>query len=81
MNYEKASICRKYKCYIMIQLTVLEQFIFIRQANQKIAIFITIINKGFKFQKYVCNRWHTLLMMSMNFCYIAILKVKHVGYH
>ena len=23
-------------------------------------------NKGFKFQSYVCNRYHDLLMLSMN---------------
>ena len=24
------------------------------------------LNKNFKFQPYVCNRWHDLLMMSKN---------------
>ena len=30
-------------------------------------------NKGFKFQTYVCNRYHELLMLSMIFSNIAIL--------
>ena len=38
------------------------------------------LNKGFKFQPYVCNRCHDLLMMSMNFSDIAILKIKNADY-
>ena len=38
------------------------------------------LNKGFKFQTYVCNRCHDLLMMSMNFCNVAILKIKNANY-
>ena len=38
------------------------------------------LNKGFKFQTYVSNSCHDLLMMSMNFCYIAILKIKNANY-
>ena len=34
------------------------------------------LNKGFKFQSYVCNRRHDLLMMSMNLTDIAILNIK-----
>ena len=30
------------------------------------------LNKGFKFQKYVCNRCHDLLIISMNLSNIAI---------
>ena len=37
-------------------------------------------NKWFKFQPYVCNRCHDLLMMYMNLSYIAILKTKSAGY-
>ena len=29
------------------------------------------LNKGFKFQRYECNRCHDLLMMSMNLSNIA----------
>ena len=34
------------------------------------------LNKGFKFQPNICNRYHDLLMMSMNFSDIAILNIK-----
>ena len=30
------------------------------------------LNKGFKFQQYVCNRCHDLLIISMNLSNIAI---------
>ena len=35
------------------------------------------LNKGFKFQSYICNRCHDILVMSMNLD-IAILKIKIV---
>ena len=38
------------------------------------------LNKGFEFQTYVCNRYHDLLMMSMNLSDIAILKIKNADY-
>ena len=38
------------------------------------------LNKGFKFQPNVCNRWHDLLMMSMNLSDIAILNIKGSDY-
>ena len=34
------------------------------------------LNKGFKFQSYVCNRCRHLLMMSMNLSNIYILTLK-----
>ena len=34
------------------------------------------LNKGFKFQPNVCNRYHDLLIMSMNISDIAILNIK-----
>ena len=37
-------------------------------------------NKEFKFQTYVCNRCHDLLMMSMNLSDIYILNIKNVNY-
>ena len=56
----------------------------IRKANQKSVIFVTtgnFLNKGFKFQTYVCNRCHDLLIMSVNVSNIAILKFKNTDYH
>ena len=49
------------------------------QVHQKSVIFVTIwyfLNYSFKFQPNVCNRYHDLLMISMNLNDIAILKIK-----
>ena len=34
------------------------------------------LNYSFKFQPNVCNRCHDLIMMSINFSKIAILKIR-----
>ena len=63
----------------MTELKFLKDLMLIRQANQKSLIFATVgnfLNKGFKFQRYVCNRYHHLLTMSMNFHDIVFLKIK-----
>ena len=61
----------------------------IKQENQKSVIFATFffffdiwyfLNKRFQCQPYVCNRYHDLLMMSVNLSYIAILKIKNTDY-
>ena len=39
------------------------------------------LNKGFKFQPYVCNRCHDLLMMSINLSDITLLKIKNSDCH
>ena len=38
------------------------------------------LNDGFKFQSYVCNRCHDLLMICMNLCNIYILNIKNADY-
>ena len=38
------------------------------------------LNNGFKFQTYVCNRCHDLVMMSINLSIIYILNIKNVHY-
>ena len=38
------------------------------------------LNYSFKFQPYVYNRCHDLLMMSVNLCDIAILNIKGSDY-
>ena len=38
------------------------------------------LNKGFKIQPNVCNRYHDLLMMSMNLSEIATLNIKGSNY-
>ena len=37
-------------------------------------------NKGFKFQTYVCNRCHDLLMIPINFNDIVFLNIKDSDY-
>ena len=39
------------------------------------------LSKRFKFQPYVCNKCHDLLMMSMNLSNIVILNIKGSNYH
>ena len=38
------------------------------------------LNKGFKFQSYVCNRCHGSLMMSVQLSDIAILEIWNADY-
>ena len=38
------------------------------------------LNKGFNFQRNVCNRSHDLLMISMNLSDTAILNIKGADY-
>ena len=55
-----------------------------KQTNQKSAIFVIIgifLHKCFKFQIYVSNRCHDLLMMSMKLSDVAILNIKSADYH
>ena len=39
------------------------------------------LNKGFKFEPHFCNRYHDLLMISMNLSDITILNSKSAVYH
>ena len=41
---------------------------------------MAFLNKGLKFQSYVYNKYHDLLMMSLNLSNITILKTKNVDY-
>ena len=62
----------------MIGLTFLKEFMLIEQVHQKSIIFFT---KGFKgFKPYVCNKYHDLLMMSMNFSGVAISSITGSDY-
>ena len=60
--------------------TDISELMLIRQAYQKSAIFVTIGVWGFKFQQYVWNRYHDLLMMPMNLRDIATLNNKGADY-
>ena len=67
----------------MKELTFLKELMLIKQVNQKSVIFVTIgifLNKGFKFQSYVCNRCPDLAMMYMNLSDIAVLNIKGADY-
>ena len=39
------------------------------------------LDRGFKFQMYVCNSYHDLFIMSINLDDISILKISGVDYH
>ena len=39
------------------------------------------LDKGFKFQPYVCNSCHDVLMVSMNLIDTAILNIHGLNYH
>ena len=41
---------------------------------------MTFLDKGFKFQPYVCNGSNNLLMMSKNLSGIAIVNIQDVDY-
>ena len=59
----------------MIELTFLKELVLIKQVHQRSAILIIIgifLDKGFKFQHFVYNDCHNVLMMSMNLGNIAI---------
>ena len=55
-----------------------KELILIKQVHQKSVMFVTI---GFKFQLYVCNKYHDLLMMPMNLSDTVILNIKGSEYH
>ena len=57
----------------------LKELMLIKQESD-ICHYWYFLNKGFKFQPYVCNRCHDLLLMSMNLSNIFILKIKSADY-
>ena len=61
-----------------MELTFLKELMSIKQVNQKNVMFVTIVfflDKGFKFQTYVCSGCHDLLIISTNLDDIAILNI------
>ena len=55
----------------------------IRQIHQKNAIFAIIgifLNKGFKYEPYLCNGCHDLMRKAMNFNDVTIVSVKGSDY-
>ena len=71
-----------HKCYISIELTFTKELMLITSKSKELNIchYLYFLNKGFKFQPNVCNRYHDLLMMSPNFSDIAILNIKNANY-
>ena len=64
----------------MIELMFVKELMLTKHANQKIDIFCNFLNNRFKFQSYVYNRCHHLLMLSMNLSNNAILNIKGTDY-
>ena len=73
-----------YKCYILIEFTLLKELVLLKQVPQKshqnICHYWYFLNYSFKFQPNDCNRCHDLLMMSMKLRNIAILNIKGSDY-
>ena len=72
-----------YKCYISIEFIVSEGIDVIKTFAWKecdICHHWYFLNYNFKFQLSVCNRFHDLLMVSMNLRDIAILTIKNSDY-
>ena len=66
-----------------MELTFLKELMSIKQVNQKNVMFVTIVfflDKGFKFQTYVCSGCHDLLIISTNLDDIAILNIHGADY-
>ena len=60
----------------MIKVTFLKELILIKEVQQKSVIFAAIVflDKGFKFQLYICNGCHDVLMI-MNLSTITVSKI------
>ena len=67
---------------MLIELTFLKKLMLIKQVHQRSVIFPTmdVLYKGFKFQLYVCNECHDLLMMYVTPDDIATLNIRGVDY-
>ena len=59
----------------MIELIFLKELMLIKQSHQKSVMFVAsdFLNYIFKFQPNVSNRYHDLVMMSVNFSDMSIL--------
>ena len=73
-----------YKCYIMIELTLLEGIDVKKKSESKecdICHHWDFLDKGFEFQSYVCNECHDLLMMSINLSDNTVLNIHGANGH
>ena len=64
----------------MIEFTFLMELMFKCIKGVQYLSLLVFFSQGSKFQLYVCNGCHDLLMASMNLSYIAILKSHSVNY-
>ena len=71
-----------HKCYSMIELIFQKDLILIKQMHQKNVIFVitSILDKGFKYESYLCNGCHDLMQKAMNFNHVAIVVSKGSDY-
>ena len=83
MNYLKNKFLFKIKLIYYDRIDVSEGIDINRIIASKkcdICRYWYFLNKGFRFQTYLSNKCHNLLMMSMHLSDIAILKIKNADY-
>ena len=51
-----------------------------KSKESNICHYCYFLNKGFKFQPYICNNCHDLSIMTLNLSDIIILKIKNTDY-
>ena len=67
----------------MIELIFQKKSILIKQMHQKNVAFVIIaifLDKGFKYEPYLCNGCHHLMQKAVNFNNVAIFSVKESDY-
>ena len=75
------NVCINYKCYIIIESTI-ERIVVNKISGSKVDIchYWYLLDKGFKFQPYVSNRCHDLLVMPINLNTITVLNINGTDY-
>ena len=68
-----------YECYILIEVKFQKKLMLIKSKECNICHYWDFLNEGF--EPNISNRWHDLLMMSMNLSNIVILNIKKGDYH
>ena len=67
----------------MIELMLPKEMMLIKQVHQKCVIFVTIgifLDREFKFQRYICNGYNDVLMISIDLNNIAVLDMNGADY-
>ena len=77
------NVCINYKCYILIDLTFLQE-LFLNKATtlreEIICHYHYFLEINFRIQSKVCNMCHDMLIMSVHLNNIAILNICGVDY-